>query len=211
MIRPLRHFDEIELMMHALQRRSRAQKIKRFYNVMQPTKDDTLIIFGSGNGMDFLPSYPWPQNVVAVDINPQALHQLKMQWPDTTTLQADLCHSQVFPFRPGAYDVGYSNAVLEHLADPEAAADTIRSLCKSYYVTTPNALFPFDMHTRLLFFHWLPERVQRWIIKTFKPGNYKDGIYERVRPLTPAKLHRLFPDATIHILFPGYVLVAEKQ
>ena len=65
------------------------------------------------------------------------------------------------PFADGAFDVGFSNAVIEHVGGRERQrrSSPRRSASRRrVFVTTPNRWFPVELHTRLPFVHWLPER-----------------------------------------------------
>lgn len=191
-----------------VQEQSRKHKASLFYKYMRPTEKDSVLIFGSGDGTDFLSHYPWPERVTAIDHNSSALFELHKRWPMVRTIHADLCQTSEFAHLDNhSFSIGYSNAVLEHVPCPQFVADLIRRLCPKYYVTTPNKLFPFDMHTRLPLYHYFGEPTQRTLVTTLRPGNYKDGIYEAVHPLTPKDAKHIFPHATIKVLWPGYTLL----
>jgi SAM-dependent methyltransferase len=177
-----------------VQRRSRAEKYAHFISMLSPTKDDTVLVLGAGDGHDELfRRYPWKDRLVAVDHNPKSLTRLKQQYPMVRCVVADLCVS--WPFTTSEFSIGYMNAVLEHLPDPEYACAELRRVCVNYWTATPHYWFPFDMHTRLPFYHWLPESLQKTIIYDYRPGRYKDGIHEPVKPITKGDVHTWLPDA----------------
>ena len=64
------------------------------------------------------------------------------------------------PFSDGEFDLGFSNAVVEHIAGGRAGQRRfVHELCRvshSVFVTTPNRWFPLEVHTLLPFVHWLP-------------------------------------------------------
>lgn len=191
-----------------VQEQSRKHKASLFYKYMGPTKQDSVLVFGSGDGTDFLSHYPWPERVTAIDHDAALLRRLHTRWPRVLTIHADLCNPLEFDqLDDHAFTIGYCNAVLEHVRHPGDVAYLIRRLCTKYYVTTPNKHFPFDMHTRLPLYHYLPEPTQRKLVKTLRPGNYKDGIYEAIHPLSPKDAKHIFPRATIKVLWPGYTLL----
>jgi SAM-dependent methyltransferase len=71
-------------------------------------------------------------------------------------VQADA--SAELPFEDDAFDLAYSNSVVEHV-DPVRRvrfADELKRVAKGWYVQTPAIAFPLDPHSLLPFAHWLP-------------------------------------------------------
>lgn len=59
------------------------------------------------------------------------------------------------PFRPGAFDVVYSNSVIEHVGGKEgqeAFAEECRRVGQRYYIQTPNKRFLIEPHCWSLLF-----------------------------------------------------------
>ena len=92
------------------------------------------------------------------------------------------------PFADGEFDLGFSNAVVEHVAGGrEGQRRFVHELCRvsgSVFVTTPNRWFPLEVHTLLPFVHWLPGRRTRARVIPF------DDVLD---PLGPKELASLFP------------------
>ena len=66
------------------------------------------------------------------------------------------------PFGEGEFDVYFSNAVIEHVGGPGAAArssDEALRVGRRVFVTDllQRRWFPLELHTRLPLVHWLPE------------------------------------------------------
>ena len=60
----------------------------------------------------------------------------------------------------GAFDVVYSNAVIEHVGGRERQRRFVREALRvgrRVFLTTPNRWFPVEVHTRLPLVHWLPD------------------------------------------------------
>src|SRR5207245_11001065 len=78
-------------------------------------------------------------------------------FPRVTAVQA-AGRERSFP--DGAFDLGFSNAVVEHVAGGrEAQRRFVHELCRvagRVFVTTPNRFFPLEVHSLLPFAHWLP-------------------------------------------------------
>jgi hypothetical protein len=63
------------------------------------------------------------------------------------------------PWPDKAFDVVYSNAVIEHvgsLEDQRKMASEIMRVGRRWFITTPNRWYPFEFHLRLPFVTWLP-------------------------------------------------------
>ena len=71
-------------------------------------------------------------------------------------MQADA--TERLPFEDGAFDLAYSNSVIEHLAPArrEAFAREIRRVARGWWVQTPAYGFPIEPHSLLPGAHWLP-------------------------------------------------------
>jgi SAM-dependent methyltransferase len=78
---------------------------------------------------------------------------------------ADGC---VLPFADGAFDVVYSNSVIEHLTTRERQqqfANEMMRVGKRCYVQTPNRWFPVETHLLTPFVHYLPKRWQAPLVR----------------------------------------------
>ena len=67
------------------------------------------------------------------------------------------------PFEDGAFDLAYSNSVIEHIAPPRRAAFAreIRRVARGWWVQTPAYGFPIEPHSLLPGAHWLPTAARR--------------------------------------------------
>ena len=116
------------------------------------------------------------------------------------------------PFRDGAFDIVFSNSVIEHVGDAESQRQFAREIArvgKAYWVQTPNRSFPIEPHLLTPFLHFLPARWQRAIARRFtvwamieRPSRdrwefYIEHYLRDVRLLDAGDLRRLFPDAEI--------------
>src|SRR4029079_8533354 len=81
----------------------------------------------------------------------------RSRYPHVPYVQGDAC---ALPFEDGAFDVVFSNAVIEHVGDRERqrafVSEAIR-VGRRAFITTPNRRFPIEVHTRLPLVHWLPD------------------------------------------------------
>jgi ubiquinone/menaquinone biosynthesis C-methylase UbiE len=116
------------------------------------------------------------------------------------------------PFRDGAFDLVFSNSVIEHVGDVASqrrfAAEVAR-VGRSYWVQTPNRRFPVEQHLLTPVVHWLPRRWQRAIVPRFNLWMFLTGIrgdrrsfyiehyLTDIRLLTEGEVRALFPKARI--------------
>ena len=119
---------------------------------------------------------------------------------------------RAMPFRDRAFDIVFSNSVIEHLGDAESqrrfAAEVAR-VGRGYWVQTPNRWFPVEPHLLTPFLHWLPRSwrgavarrftVWEWLARP-RPDQreyYVRHCAEEVRLLGPRELGALFPGAAV--------------
>ena len=91
--------------------------------------------------------YPWRTGITAVGLHDGA--GFRAAYPEIEYVPADGC---ALPFADGAFDVYFSNAVIEHVGgvDRQRAfvAEAVR-VSRRVFLTTPNRWFPIEVHTRL--------------------------------------------------------------
>ena len=116
------------------------------------------------------------------------------------------------PFRDGAFDVVFSNSVIEHVGDAASQcrfASEVARVGRAYWVQTPNRWFPVEQHLLTPFIHWLPKHWQRVLAprlnlwRLLAPVSadrrlfYLDHYLRDVRLLAYSDMRHLFPGATI--------------
>jgi len=192
--------------------RSRRRKLDLFFETMRPSAETTVVDVGvsdGGYGADLLGTanffealYPWPERITAVST--QYLTVFQEAFPQVTAVRAD---GRDLPFPDDAFDVGFSNAVVEHLPDLESQRAFVGELCRvsrRVFVTTPNRRFPLDTHTLVPLAHWLSDE-------------RRDAVYRRLgrdeglglRLLTPEAFLALFPPSSrARLVARGMTLVA---
>jgi ubiquinone/menaquinone biosynthesis C-methylase UbiE len=118
----------------------------------------------------------------------------------------------LLPFRDGAFDVVFSNSVIEHVGDAASQqrfASEVARVGRAYWVQTPNRWFPVEQHLLTPFIHWLPLAWQRAVLPRFnvwqmlaRPSAdrrkfYVEHYLRDVRLLSGGELRGLFPGARI--------------
>ncbi len=188
--------------------RSRERKLRLFLELFHPGPETTVVDvgvtdapFGAGSNDNFFEArYPWPAQITAVGNT--GLDRFAAAFPDVTAIQAD---GRSLPFADGAFELGFSNAVVEHVAGGrEGQRAFVHELCRvagRVFVTTPNRWFPIDPHTLLPLAHWLPDGEPRRRLLRAR------GFDDVLDPLGPAELRALFP-YPVKVINQGMTLVA---
>ncbi|HWN22883.1 MAG TPA: class I SAM-dependent methyltransferase [Gaiellaceae bacterium] len=199
----------------AVSLRSRRRKLALFTETIRPTADTTVVDVGvddSGFGersveqggcgtLNFFEElYPWPERITAVGIHEG--RRFAEHYPAASYVQASALE---LPFDDGAFDVYFSNAVIEHVGRREAqrrfVSEALR-VAPQVFITTPNRWFPVELHTRAPLVHWLPDaaahRAYDLIRKPWAKENHLLG---------PRDLRELFP-VEVRIVNLGMTLVA---
>jgi hypothetical protein len=188
--------------------RSRERKLRLFLDLYAPGPDTTVIDvgvtdapFGAGSTDNFFEArYPWPEQITAV--GPTGLERFAAAFPSVCAVRAD---GRALPFADAQFDLGFSNAVIEHVAGGrEGQRQFVGELCRvarRVFVTTPNRLFPLDPHTLLPFVHWLPPSTLR--DRALRARGFDDVL----EPLGPRALAGLFP-YPVRIVKRGLTLTA---
>ncbi len=174
--------------------RSRARRYERFIAEMRPEPEDRILDVGvtdtDWRSSNFLEAnYPWPDRITAVGLAP--MPTFMRLFPAVEFVAADGRH---LPFADHAFDIGFSNAVIEHVGgiDEQRAfvAEMVRT-CRRVFIATPNAWFPIDPHTLLPFVHWLPRRIRHPVLRS--TGNARWASEGALRPVGTSELKAFFP------------------
>jgi hypothetical protein len=119
---------------------------------------------------------------------------------------------RALPFRDRAFDVVFSNSVIEHVGDAASQRRFAREVARvgrAYWVQTPNRWFPVEQHLLTPLVHWLPKVCQRWIVQRFtvwsalvRPSPDRRAFYlahylDEVRLLGAGEFAALFPEARL--------------
>lgn len=112
----------------------------------------------------FVHNYPWKKNLTCIsNLNCEIINGL---YPEVNVLKGD---GRKLQFKDNTYDLVYSNAVIEHVGNFKNQTDFISECLRvsknKICINTPNRFFPFDVHTKIPFFHMLPKKTHRWFLK----------------------------------------------
>lgn len=119
---------------------------------------------------------------------------------------------RMLPFSDGAFDIVFSNSVIEHVGnreDQQLFAREVARVGKNYWIQTPNRRFPFEQHMMLPVIHFLPKRWQEAVVNRFtgwehivrptadERRNYVHHFLHELNLLDDADMKALFPDANV--------------
>jgi hypothetical protein len=184
--------------------RSRQRKLQLFLDLLQPGPETTVVDvgvtdapFGAGSTDNFFEAlYPWPGQITAVGHT--ELERFSAAFPQVRAVRAD---GRDLPFGDGEFEVGFSNAVVEHVAGGrDGQRQFVHELCRvarHVFVTTPNRRFPLEVHTLLPFVHWLPKGPRERLLPF-------DDVLD---PLSAKDLAALFP-YRVRVINTGMTLIA---
>ena len=187
--------------------RSRERKLARFLELLEPGPETTVVDvgvtnapFGGGATDNFFEAlYPWPGQITAVGHT--ELDRFAAAFPAVRAVRAD---GRELPFADGEFNLGFSNAVVEHVdGGRDGQRRFVHELCRvagRVFVTTPNRFFPLEVHTLLPFVHWLPPGPRDRVVRA-------RGFHDVLDPLGPKELAALFP-YSVRVLNTGMTLIA---
>jgi len=198
----------------AVSLRSRRRKLRLLFDELHPTAATTVldvgadeIGFGGAGGEAgcsthnfFEEHYPWPAQVTALGLHDGT--RFRERYPEVRYVQGDAC---ALPFPDDAFDIVFSNAVIEHVGGRERQQAFVREALRvgrHVFLTTPNRWFPLEVHTRLPFVHWLPDGAAHRAYDLAGKGFAKENHL-----LGPGDLRSLFP-VPVRIVNLGLTLVA---
>jgi ubiquinone/menaquinone biosynthesis C-methylase UbiE len=187
----------------AISRRFRRGRMERFAREFPITAETRVLdIGGTPECWDLLPVRP---RLVLLNM-PRAKEDL------TGAASWVAGDGRQLPFRDGAFDLVFSNSVIEHVGDADSQrrfASEVARVGRSYWVQTPNRWFPVEQHLLTPVVHWLPRRWQRAIVPRFNLWMFLTGIrgdrrtfyiehyLTDIQLLTAGEVRALFPKARI--------------
>ena len=196
----------------------RKKKFNIFMQKIKPDPDEKILDIGvdiGGNlerGNNFFEIlYPYSENITAIGYgNKRGYEKFKENFPKINLLIGD---GKDLPFKDNSFDIGFSNAVVEHVGDKNEQKKFISEIirvCKRSFIVTPNRCFPIELHTLLPFIHWFPKNIRNAVYKKIEKILWP-GVYD-LNLLKNRDLINLFPDKKklkiINKSFLSYSLVA---
>jgi len=188
---------------HSLSQRFRHRRMERFVRELHITEATRVLDVGGT-----------PENWQLASVRPRVV---LLNMPRA---RADLAgggewvggDGRALPFRDAAFDVVFSNSVIEHVGDRASQrrfASEVQRVGRAYWVQTPNRWFPVEQHLLTPVVHWMPKSWQRALVPRFtvwsaltRPARDRRDFYiehylSDVRLLGFRDMRGLFPDARV--------------
>ena len=176
----------------------RRKRMSLFFSLLKP--DDRTKLLDLGGLPSSWVGQPGHFPVVLINLLPHPANN-----PRFTTVKANVL---AVPFANQAFDLVFSNSVIEHLGtweNQKIFAGEVKRMAPKYWVQTPARSFPIEPHLISPFVHYLPKALQRHLIRWFtvwgwlhKPSRPDiDAFLEEVRLLNHQEMQSLFPDGRI--------------
>jgi SAM-dependent methyltransferase len=178
----------------------RQKMFRTFMEAFHPGPQTAILDVGVTSDTSFQESnyleqlYPHPHRITCVGTEDGS--HLEVRYPGLSYRRVNPGES--LPFADGAFDIVFSNAVLEHVGNRAAQARFVRELCrvgKNFFITTPNRWFPVEHHSGVPFLHFLPARSYRTLLRLTRYRYWAKE--ENLNMLTQTELARLFPPGQI--------------
>jgi hypothetical protein len=178
--------------------RFRRRRMKQFFALIAPSPSDRVVdIGGSVHTWDSESETHAPFSVTLIN---------NLQYEDFAgdrfqSIEAD---ATALPFSDNAFDIAFSNSVIEHLGTWEkqqAFAREARRVAPKLWIQTPARSFPIEAHLLAPYIQYLPKslqhRIVRWTPRGLLNPGVVHGIVDEVRLLTHREFANLFPDCRI--------------
>jgi SAM-dependent methyltransferase len=174
----------------------RKKMFAAFMAYFRPTPEMSVLDVGVTSDDSFQESnyfekmYPFPERITCVGTEDGC--RLEQQYRGLKYLRVQT--GQRLPFDDHAFDIVFSNAVVEHVGSRSAQRAFVAELCrvgKGFFISTPNRWFPVEHHTGLPIVHWLPAKLYRALLRNTRFGYW--SYQEHLNVLSASSLSRLFP------------------
>jgi Methyltransferase domain len=177
---------------------NRRRKWSLFLKELEVTRSTRVLDVGFA-GKEYSPTdnfiekhYPYRERLTALGIDTP--NDFKQKYPEVRVVRYS---GDRFPFADKEFDVCWSNAVLEHVGGQQrqrAFLSEITRVSRRAFITTPNKLFPIEVHTRTPLLHYLPKNAfDKYLTLTGK--HWATGDYMHL--LSECDLRRLLASAGV--------------
>jgi SAM-dependent methyltransferase len=168
--------------------RARSNRHEIYRATIGPRADETIVDIGCGAGG--LAQLEPDSRITGVDLSHRPPDGYEA--PHRDYVQAD---ARDLPFANKAFDVAYSNSLIEHLkpSDRVVFANEVKRVARVYFIQTPNRWFIIEPHVLLPLFQHLPLAARR---RLWRFGVSRSP-FEDVRLIDARELRSLFPDAVV--------------
>ncbi len=150
---------------YKIQKKNRERKWRLFLKHLKPNKDSKVLDVGFNeyeyrDTVNYLEkNYPYQNNITALGIFENS-PRFSERYPKVEIVNYD---GAIFPFANKSFDICWSNAVIEHVGEKNNQIrflKEIKRVSKKAFITSPNKLFPIEIHNRIPLLHiLLPKKI----------------------------------------------------
>ena len=178
--------------------RFRRRRMKQFFALIAPSPSDRVVDIGGA-------VYTWNSEAEAhAPFSVTLINNLQYEDFAGDRFQSIEADATALPFSDNAFDIAFSNSVIEHLGTWEkqqAFAREARRVAPKLWIQTPARSFPIEAHLLAPYIQYLPKSLQHRIVRWTPRGLLNPGvvheIVDEVRLLTYREVANLFPDCRI--------------
>jgi hypothetical protein len=155
-----------------------------------------------------------PREVVLLNLESQVERQIREVGDDTwiKVVAGDAC-SPPSEIASDAFDLVFSNSVIEHVGDHarrQEFARWTRQLGAHYWVQTPNRYFPVEPHWVFPGFQFLPDSAAAHVMRRWPIGNFAGPEWSQQDALRHVRSTELLTRAQMRGYFPDGELLSER-
>lgn len=186
--------------------RARRKMYQRFEEFMHPTQNDEVLDLGVTPDVTLEDSnffekyYPYKNKLTIASVEDCDFLKETYGLKEFVRNQS----KEALPFKDKQFDILFCSAVLEHVgsrADQKFFLQECMRVADRIYLTTPNRYFPVEMHTFLLFLHWLPWRWFQKIVRKFVRGGAFWADTNNLNLLCKKDIEKMFTDKCLSVSF----------
>ncbi|MEI6349755.1 MAG: methyltransferase domain-containing protein [Verrucomicrobiota bacterium] len=176
-----------------------------FMQRLQPKPGDRILDIGVSDETEIEANmleqlYPDRENITCASLSDGK--SILSAYPGVQHVQ--IRAGEPLPFSDNAFDIVYSNAVIEHTGSGTDQRKFIAEMCRvapRRFLVAPNRMFPIEHHTGLPLVHYLPKA---WFRKLLRGTRYDIWSYEEnLNYVSASDLRAMWPGNDPTIVYSG--------
>ncbi len=179
----------------------RRKRVRRFVEELKPVPTTRILDVGGYPG-------DWKRYQIRAQFTLLNKHELEGASHDKSEYEYVVGDGRQMSYDDRAFDIVYSNSVIEHLSnfeDQMRFAREVRRVGIALWVQTPARCFPIEPHFLTPFIHYLPKNLRVKLARRFtvwgwiarpSPAKVEEMVNE-IRLLDFREMQKLFPDCFI--------------